>query len=605
MNIQNLAGQVLGQYELREVLGFGGMGVAYKGYQRSLEREVAIKVLTPGLVSEPGFVERFYREAKTAASLEHAHIVPIYDYGVQGDISYVVMRLLTGGTLEDRLAQAREQARGAPSLGEIGGLLRELASALDYAHSRGIVHRDIKPSNIMFDEQGVAYVVDFGIAKMIEATTSYTASGTPLGTPMFMPPEQWRSEELTPAADQYALGVTIYALVTGGNMPFQATTPFGLLHKHLNEDPTPPTTYRPDMSRAVTLVLEQAMAKDPAARYPSVTAMADAFDEATRSDLGQKTGFFTAPVLTRKSVLPGPGASTAQIVSIDPSRTATLTESRPVYRSPVVWVLFVMLIAAVVALGFLLTQGDDESSAPPVSAAEIRQTLLAESTATADARTEVALAIAELATEEAAHATGTADAWTDTPPPTATVTLTPTLEPTATHTPTLTPTPDPTGTPKPTTPSPGVLPPPTRPGAPPGPAGRAHNLRAMYSDAQFVLVNTSTGTLDISELVFVQESPGGAITFEAEAWDQGALRPTTRMGPGSCYQLVAFDAAQTRPSTVDCPTFRGWFQPGPDDEFWVADEGATTFQVRVAGEDEPLAACQIAAGECVFTLPPP
>jgi serine/threonine protein kinase len=156
MNIQNLSGQVLGQYELRDILGFGGMGVVYRGRQTNLDREVAIKVLVPGLANEPGYVERFYREAKTAAGLEHSHIVPVYDYGVQGEISYVVMRLLTGGTLEQRITQRAGTDKALPSLGEISELLKQLASALDYAHSRGVIHRDIKPGNIMFDDQGQA-----------------------------------------------------------------------------------------------------------------------------------------------------------------------------------------------------------------------------------------------------------------------------------------------------------------------------------------------------------------------------------------------------------------------------------------------------------------
>ena len=262
MNMQSLTGQVLGQYELRDMLGFGGMGVAYRAHQRNLERDVAIKILFPGLAAEAGYIERFYREAKTAASLEHAHIVPVYDYGVQGELSYVVMRLLTGGSLESRMAQRLSAEKPLPSFGEISELLRQLASALDYAHSRGVIHRDIKPGNLMFDEHGLAYLVDFGIAKLMEATTSYTSTGTPVGTPMYMSPEQWRSETLTPAADQYALAISVYQLMTG-KLPFEATTPYGILHKHLNEDPTPPEIHREDVPPAVRDVLERAIGKEP------------------------------------------------------------------------------------------------------------------------------------------------------------------------------------------------------------------------------------------------------------------------------------------------------------------------------------------------------
>jgi len=149
MTLQDLTGQIFGQYELRQLIGVGGMGAVYRGFQANLEREVAIKVLSTAFASETGYVERFYREAKTAAALEHAHIVPVYDYGIQRDISYVVMRLLAGGTLAERVRFCRERERSLPAPGEVGELLRQVASALDYAHSQGVIHRDIKPSNIM------------------------------------------------------------------------------------------------------------------------------------------------------------------------------------------------------------------------------------------------------------------------------------------------------------------------------------------------------------------------------------------------------------------------------------------------------------------------
>jgi serine/threonine-protein kinase len=172
MGVQNLTGQTLGQYELRELLGAGGMGAVYRAYQPSLQRTVAIKVLKPELTSDPGYIERFTREARTSAALEHPNIIPIIDYGTQQDISYLVMRLLTGGSLSERVAQRAGTEHPLPSLGEIADLLRQVGSALDYAHNQGVIHRDIKPSNIMFDNHGNAYVVDFGIAKLLEATAT-------------------------------------------------------------------------------------------------------------------------------------------------------------------------------------------------------------------------------------------------------------------------------------------------------------------------------------------------------------------------------------------------------------------------------------------------
>ncbi len=263
MGFENLVGQTLGQYELRALLGAGGMGAVYRGYQAGLRREVAVKVLPSTLAMDTSYIARFNREAEVSASLEHAHIVPVYDHGTQDGVSYVVMRLLTGGSLADRLRAASEEQRPSPSLREISGMLHQLASALDYAHSQDVIHRDIKPGNIMFDNQGDAFLVDFGIAKLMNATTNLTGTGVGVGTPSFMPPEQWRSEPLTPAADQYALAVVVYQMITS-HLPFEADTPFQAMHKHLNEPPTPPQSYRPDVPEAVSLVLNRAMSKDPA-----------------------------------------------------------------------------------------------------------------------------------------------------------------------------------------------------------------------------------------------------------------------------------------------------------------------------------------------------
>src|SRR5688572_6617819 len=199
MSVDNLRGRQLGQYELRDLLGAGGMGAVYRAFQVNLKREVAVKVLPPHFAIDPDYLQRFNREAEISASLEHSHIVPVYDFGVDNDIVYVVMRLLTGGTLAQRLQQSLRDKRPLPSLDETADLLRQLASALDYAHSRNVIHRDIKPGNIMFDHHGSAYLVDFGIAKLMSgATLSITGpGGAGLGTPAYMPPEQWQGLELT------------------------------------------------------------------------------------------------------------------------------------------------------------------------------------------------------------------------------------------------------------------------------------------------------------------------------------------------------------------------------------------------------------------------
>lgn len=225
------SGSIFGNYQLLDVLGTGGMGTVYRARQLNLDRMVAIKVLSASLALEADYLERFNREAKTAAGLEHPHIVPTYDYGTHDSLTFVVMRLLAGGTLGQRMRYTLEQKRPLPTLKDVGTLLTQIGSALDYAHGRGIVHRDLKPSNIMFDEMGIAYLVDFGIAKLLEgASSSITASNMIMGTPRYMSPEQWRGEPVTFSVDIYALGGVIYEMITGRAL-YEGATPFALMSK--------------------------------------------------------------------------------------------------------------------------------------------------------------------------------------------------------------------------------------------------------------------------------------------------------------------------------------------------------------------------------------
>ena len=241
---------MLGNYELRQVIGVGGMASVYQAHQKNLERLVAVKILSQALTHEPGYAERFNREARTAASLEHPNIVPVYDYGTHDQITYVVMRLLTGGTVGERLHHQQQNNMPPPSLSEVSQLLRQVASALDYAHSLGVIHRDIKPSNIMFDNRGTPYVVDFGIAKLLETSSNMTSTGMVMGTPSYMAPEQWRGDKISAATDQYAMGVLMYMVLTG-RQPFEAPTPYALMLKHMNDLPVPPNEVRSDIPASV------------------------------------------------------------------------------------------------------------------------------------------------------------------------------------------------------------------------------------------------------------------------------------------------------------------------------------------------------------------
>lgn len=323
MASQNLSGSTLGKYELRQVIGVGGMASVYQAHQSNLERLVAVKILSQALTNEPGYAERFNREAKTAASLEHPNIVPVYDYGTHEQITYVVMRLLTGGTVGERLHHQQQNGLELPSLSEISQLLRQVASALDYAHSLGVIHRDIKPSNIMFDNRGTPYVVDFGIAKLLEGSANMTSTGMVMGTPAYMAPEQWRGDQISAATDQYAMGVLMYILLTG-RQPFEAPTPYALMLKHMNDIPLSPNAIRADVPPGVAAVIERSISKSADDRYPNMLEFADDMSRAVRDAGESKTGFFTLNL--------GKGG---EAVSLTPSRqTKAPTNPPPAPHTP-------------------------------------------------------------------------------------------------------------------------------------------------------------------------------------------------------------------------------------------------------------------------------
>jgi serine/threonine protein kinase len=332
----DLTGYNLGEYNLRELLGRGAVGSVYRAYQPSLNRYVAVKVLTSTPDESPSaLAERFSLEARTFASLEHPHIVPIYDYGTDRGLSYIVMRLLTGRTLEERLRH-RLKHNELPSLGEVSHLLNQIADALTYAHERNVIHRDVKSGNVMFDGRGRAYLVDFSIVKLLDDRHHLTADGLIIGTPALMPPEQWRGEPLTPAADQYALGAVIYELVTG-KLPLEAATAPALMYRHLNDIPAPAYELRPDLPEPASRAISWALSKDPSDRYPSARLFAQAFAEAVADFRGDSTNFFTF-ALPPAAIEPtpsefAPGFATRDVSALptraDPTPFPSLVEAVP------------------------------------------------------------------------------------------------------------------------------------------------------------------------------------------------------------------------------------------------------------------------------------
>ncbi len=265
----DLSGRKLGDYTLIRPIGEGGMATVYLARQDTPARDVAIKVLSTEFAGDAEFLTRFRLEAQTVKLLQHPHILPVYDSGEEGSYVYLVMRLMMGGTLADELD------KGPVSLNRARWLIGQIVSALAYAHNRGVIHRDLKPENILLDENGNAYLTDFGIAKMLGGKEHLTRTGHLLGTPSYMAPEQWRSQPVDARTDVYALGIILYEMLVG--VPaFEADTPYDLMVEHLEKQPSSPVRYHPELPSAVEQVIFKAIAKNPEDRHASAQEFSEA-----------------------------------------------------------------------------------------------------------------------------------------------------------------------------------------------------------------------------------------------------------------------------------------------------------------------------------------
>src|SRR5579884_136813 len=251
-------GEVLGGYRILEVIGIGGMAIVYRAEQMSLGRHVALKVLSPELGRDEAFQERFRREGKHVASLEHPHVVTVYDSGEADGRLFLAMRFVEGSTLADRMRAGALPAR------ETLSILRPIGDALEAAHGMGLVHRDVKPQNILLADRGHPYLADFGIAKGAH-TNGLTVTGGFLGSFNYAAPEQALGRPTTAATDVYALTAVLYQCLTG-QVPYPRDTDAGVLLAHVNE---PPPTVEPTVpaTREFNAVIARGMAKAPADRY--------------------------------------------------------------------------------------------------------------------------------------------------------------------------------------------------------------------------------------------------------------------------------------------------------------------------------------------------
>lgn len=267
-------GENVGPYRIVEQLGQGGMATVYKAYHAALDRYVALKALHPAFGEDPNFEARFQREARLVAKLEHPNIVPVYDYAEHEHRPYLVMKFIEGDTLKARLTQ------GPLRSDEIRKVVDSVGSALAYAHKQGVLHRDIKPSNVLIGTDGSIYLADFGLARIAQSGESTLSSDMIMGTPQYISPEQaMGKKDLDEGTDIYSFGVMLYEMVVG-QVPFNADTPFSIIHDHIYSPLPMPRKINPSVPETVERVLLKALAKERPDRFATVDELAQAFKDA-------------------------------------------------------------------------------------------------------------------------------------------------------------------------------------------------------------------------------------------------------------------------------------------------------------------------------------
>lgn len=331
-----LVGHTLGPYRLVERFGQGGMATVYKGYEAALDRYVAIKVLPQIFSKDPDFVKRFQTEARAVAQLNHPNIVPIYHSGEHDGIAYIAMQFVEGGTLKQKRGEKLDPEKAV-------SLLLPVVRALEFAHQRGIIHRDVKPSNVLLAEGGWPMLADFGLARMMSATSRLTQSGVGMGTPMYMSPEQGQGVNVDHRTDIYALGIMLYEMLTG-DVPFRADTPMAIIIKHMTAPMPIPRDVNPSISAVLERIILKATSKEPVDRYQDAADLALALEDAL-SDLQARP--YVAPAALEIPEVP----------ILIPEKEIVPQHQPPKAKVPWRWLFSIGGIAALLVLGIFFGPG--------------------------------------------------------------------------------------------------------------------------------------------------------------------------------------------------------------------------------------------------------
>lgn len=309
---ETLEGRMLGHCRVEKLLGEGGMAKVYLGHHETLDKKVAVKVLSPALAADREFVQRFLREARAAAKLDHPNVVQVYDAGSAGEVNYMVMQFIEGTDLHSYLKKA-----GKLPVKDVIAAGKRVASALAAAHDRGLIHRDVKPSNIMIGKGGKVFVTDFGLARDTSTNMELTRTDTVMGSPHYMSPEQAMGEKLDGRTDIYSLGASLYHMLTG-KTPYDGPTPAVIMLKHTQPEsaPDPLRKIVPDVPAELDALIMKMMAKKREERPASMKAVLEAFEKMKPADLGPTVVAAPAvtPKLRRRYMLMGAGLALGALV---------------------------------------------------------------------------------------------------------------------------------------------------------------------------------------------------------------------------------------------------------------------------------------------------
>lgn len=573
-----LIGRQLSGFRIERLLGQGGMAKVYFGWDNKLQRPVAIKVIAEQYRSDPAYVERFLREARIIASWYHPNILHVYSAGEEDGYYYFVMEYIRGQDLEQLLNQYRSAGRRI-SPGEVMRIGRAIASALDYAHGKGVIHRDVKPSNVIVAEDGRVVLADFGLA--VQTTTG--TMGQVFGSPHYIAPEQARSSSLAvPQSDLYSFGVILYEMLTG-SVPFDDPSPTTLALQHITQEPPSPRYLNPEISPEVEAVLLKALRKSPTERYQTGHAFMDALEA------GLQTGVTDTQPMTMR-VLPGTPQPIHGTVSAYPANpayappppsgrargyVADMPEPQPRYM-PVASVppaappakppsYRIFLTCGLIAGLLLLIAG-------AVFAMNLPGTPVGFWSATAEPTATFTQTITLTATVDAA-ATQTALVPTETPTltvtltPTVTETLipspTPTLEPTATLTPSETPTLAPTAT------------------VTPVPLVDYSLLLARRSDDSLFIVNEGESILPVLPLTL----------GDGDGQVEGEEFKVENLKPGECLRVYKNTGKVDTPRRLKCEEVGEIVRRAGNDRFWARE-------YKVYYNDEEIATCADKGERC-------